>query len=66
MADKNYQYMLFAAEPYNTIAFKIPMLQIDRSSGKYITSWDANKKVFIVQVHFLRPKTAAVFENKEE
>ncbi|XP_063899897.1 splicing factor 3A subunit 2-like isoform X2 [Zophobas morio] len=29
--DKNWQYLLFAAEPYETIAFKIPSREVDES-----------------------------------
>jgi splicing factor 3A subunit 2 len=31
--DKNYQYLLFAAEPYETIAFKIPNKEIVKNVG---------------------------------
>jgi len=36
--DKNYQYILFAAEPYETIAFKIPNKDIEKKSRTY-NSW---------------------------
>ncbi len=32
--EKQYQYLLFAADPYETIAFKIPNMEIDFSEGK--------------------------------
>merc|ERR1719266_2725979 len=35
--DKSFQYLLFAAEPYDTISFKIPNMQIDKSEGKFLT-----------------------------
>merc|ERR1719266_1649793 len=40
--DKNYQYLLFAAEPYDTIAFKVPNEPIDKGEGKgkLLTHWD--------------------------
>ncbi len=47
-ADKEYQYILIAAEPYNTIAFKVPNLPIDKASGKFFMDWDATKLVFTV------------------
>ena len=55
--DRNYQYLLFAAEPYETIAFKIPNKEIerdtnDKTKGRFYTKWDENKKVFTLQVHF--------------
>ena len=61
--DKAYQYILVAAAPYNTIAFKIPNLLVDRSAGKYLVHWDSNKKIYTVQVHFLRPKTNSMLED---
>jgi len=52
--DKNYQYVLFAAEPYETIAFKIPNKDIERdpSSGKFYWNWDPNKLIFTLQIYF--------------
>lgn len=50
--DKNFQYLLFAAEPYETIAFKIPALEIDRDPSKLFTHWDKDRKVFALQMHF--------------
>jgi splicing factor 3A subunit 2 len=38
--EKNYQYLIFAAEPYENIAFKIPNLEIDHNEGKFYTNWD--------------------------
>jgi splicing factor 3A subunit 2 len=34
--DKNYQYLLFAADPYETIAFKIPNLEIENGEGDHL------------------------------
>src|SRR5690606_25406299 len=50
--DKNYQYLLFAADPYETIAFKIPNKPIDKSEGKFWTSWEKDKLLFTLQLHF--------------
>jgi splicing factor 3A subunit 2 len=50
--DRAWQYVLFAASPYETIAFKIPSLEVDRDPAKFHTSWDAEKKVFTLQLHF--------------
>ena len=33
--DDKYQYLLFAAEPYETIGFKIPSLKVDYGEGKF-------------------------------
>eukprot|EP00803_Ostreobium_quekettii_P002226 evm.model.scf_2128.1 EVM.evm.TU.scf_2128.1 scf_2128:11884-14886(-) len=40
-ADKKYQYLLFAAEPYEVIAFKIPNLEVQKSESdaKFFTNW---------------------------
>ncbi|KYO01893.1 putative splicing factor 3A subunit 2 [Plasmodium gaboni] len=49
--DKKYQYLLFAAEPYETIAFKIPNIDIDENEGFYY-KWFDKKKIFVMQIHF--------------
>ena len=38
--DEKYQYLLFAAEPYETIAFKIPNIELDFTDGKFYDAWD--------------------------
>lgn len=50
--DKRYQYILFAAEPYETIAFKIPNEPLDRDQGRLITHWDDDDKKFTVTLYF--------------
>jgi len=57
--DKNYQYLLFAAEPYETIGFKIPNKEIEKCIGpqvpgesKFWTKWDEETKTFSLQLHF--------------
>jgi len=50
--DTAWQYLLFAAEPYETIGFKVPNLEIDKSEGKFFTHWDRQKKTFTMQVFF--------------
>ncbi|OMJ89506.1 hypothetical protein SteCoe_8302 [Stentor coeruleus] len=47
-----FQYVLFAADPYEIIAFKVPNLRIDSSEGKYYCNWDEIKKVYTVQLTF--------------
>ena len=42
--DKRWQYILFAAEPYETIAFKIPAREIDRAEDKYWALWNKESK----------------------
>ena len=34
--DKKYQYLLFACDPYEIIAFKIPNVPIDKKEGKQL------------------------------
>ena len=50
--DKNYQYMLVAAEPYETCAFKLQQRDVDRREGRFWTWWDSDNKDFWVQVTF--------------
>jgi splicing factor 3A subunit 2 len=51
--DKNFQYMLVAAEPYETCGFKLQAREVDRSGERYWTWWDKDLKEFWVQVMFL-------------
>merc|ERR550539_1904289 len=48
--DKNFQYLLFAAEPYDTIAFKIPNEAVSREQGT--THWDKENQFFTLQLYF--------------
>ena len=50
--DKKYQYLLFAADPYETIAFKIPNLEIDTQDNKYYQNWNETKKIYTLQIYF--------------
>uniref|UniRef100_A0A7S3XIA3 Matrin-type domain-containing protein n=1 Tax=Oxyrrhis marina TaxID=2969 RepID=A0A7S3XIA3_OXYMA len=50
--DKDVQYLLFAAEPYETIGFKVPNMEIDKSDGKLFSHWDRQRKVYTLQVYF--------------
>ncbi|KAL6907523.1 hypothetical protein ACP4OV_002562 [Aristida adscensionis] len=50
--DKRYQYLLFAAEPYEIIAFKIPSTEIDKSAEKFFSYWDPDKKEYLLQLYF--------------
>ena len=52
-ADKNYQYLLVACDPYETIAFKIPNHPIDKREGRFFTSWDRKTFKFVLQLFFL-------------
>jgi splicing factor 3A subunit 2 len=39
-ADKRFQYLIIAAEPYESVAFKVQSREIDRREGKLWTFWD--------------------------
>ena len=56
--DRDWQYLLFAAEPYETIAFKIPNQEIDKDPAKFQTSWDREAHTFALQLCFkgLQPR----------
>jgi splicing factor 3A subunit 2 len=51
--NRAYQYLLFAAEPYETIAFKIPNEPIDRNHDRFITYWDVDSQKFTLTLYFL-------------
>jgi len=53
--DRRYQYLLIAAEPYETVAFKIPNEPIDKGEGQFVTHWDAEDKTFTLTLYFLNP-----------
>ncbi|KAL6574904.1 Splicing factor 3A subunit 2 [Orobanche minor] len=50
--DKRYQYLLFAAEPYENISFKVPSTEIDKSTPKFFSHWDPDSKMFTLQLYF--------------
>lgn len=52
------QYILFAAEPYETISFKIPNIPIDKGEGKFFTHWNPDKQLFTLQLYFEAEETA--------
>lgn len=60
--DKKWQYLLFAAEPYETIAFKVPSREIDKSDNKFWTHWNTEAKQFFLQLAFRLDSKGAQFE----
>lgn len=50
--DRRWQYVLFAAEPYETIGFKVPSREVDKSEGKFWTLWNKDSKQFFIQFAF--------------
>ena len=51
--DKNYQFLLVACEPYETVAFKIPNEPIDKE--RFNSVWDAALKKFTIAVYLMNP-----------
>lgn len=54
--NKQHQYLLFAAEPYETIAFKVQSKEIDKQEGKFWTHWDTDSKQYSLQFLFKNEK----------
>lgn len=53
--DSECQYFLIAAEPYETICFKIPNREIDRAPDRLFEHWDEDHKKYTVQIFFRGP-----------
>jgi len=51
--NRSYQYLLVAAEPYETVAFKIPNETIDRGDGMFVTNWDVDETTFTITLYFV-------------
>ncbi|TPX17732.1 uncharacterized protein E0L32_002833 [Thyridium curvatum] len=51
--DKNFQYLLVAAEPYETCGFKIPARELDKRDGKVFDYWDRDSKEYWIQIMFM-------------
>lgn len=54
-ADNAYQYFLIAAQPYDTICFKIPNMEVNRAPDRIYESWDPTTKKYKIQV-FLKDR----------
>lgn len=50
--DRKWQYLLFAAEPYETISFKVPSREVEKTEGKFWTYWNRDTKQFFLQFAF--------------
>eukprot|EP00915_Cephaloidophora_sp_WS-2016_P002733 GHVH01003692.1.p1 GENE.GHVH01003692.1~~GHVH01003692.1.p1 ORF type:complete len:242 (+),score=35.13 GHVH01003692.1:74-799(+) len=48
--DSRYQFLVLAVHPYETIAFKIPNMQVDRKSVE--EDWNPNSKLYRLQLTF--------------
>eukprot|EP00754_Rhynchopus_humris_P040586 Rhum_TRINITY_DN23660_c0_g1::Rhum_TRINITY_DN23660_c0_g1_i1::g.178507::m.178507/K12826/SF3A2, SAP62; splicing factor 3A subunit 2 len=49
--DSRFQYLLFAAEPYETVAFKIPSDEIQQDDT-FFTTWDKEKLLYTLEFSF--------------
>eukprot|EP00878_Enallax_costatus_P029228 GHUV01031673.1.p1 GENE.GHUV01031673.1~~GHUV01031673.1.p1 ORF type:complete len:282 (+),score=85.91 GHUV01031673.1:785-1630(+) len=58
-ADKNYQYLLFAAEPYEVIAFKVPNSEVVKQEDFFYSHWDPDAHTYSMQIVFKAPKEQA-------
>ncbi|KAK9459252.1 uncharacterized protein V1516DRAFT_679416 [Lipomyces oligophaga] len=52
MQNKQFQYLLVAAEPFETVAFKIPSREIDKRPGKLWTYFDKDNREYFIQFLF--------------
>ncbi|KAJ1923392.1 CWF complex protein sap62 [Tieghemiomyces parasiticus] len=50
--NRDYQYVVFAAEPYETIAFKIQSREVDKAPGRFLHYWDPDLKKYTLQFLF--------------
>ncbi|OMH80517.1 Flap endonuclease 1 [Zancudomyces culisetae] len=57
--NKIWQYLLFSAEPYENIAFKVQNREVDMRPGKFFTHWDPDSKVFTLQLLFRNERTSS-------
>mmetsp|Transcript_19910 Transcript_19910/g.39082 ORF Transcript_19910/g.39082 Transcript_19910/m.39082 type:complete len:213 (-) Transcript_19910:903-1541(-) len=48
--DPAFQYLLFAAEPYETVGFRIPNKALDK--GSFDSSWNAEGKIFTLTFYY--------------
>ena len=48
----NYHYVVFAAEPYENIAVKIPNMPLDYNPEKHFSFWDDSKKIFYLTLNY--------------
>ncbi len=54
--DARYQYLVFAAEPYETVAFRVPAQPLNKE--RFATSWDRERKAFSLTLFYLGDKAA--------
>lgn len=54
--DRRFQYLLVAAEPYETCGFKVDAREIDQRPGKFWTYWDPDTKEYFLQLLYKEEK----------
>ena len=64
--DEKIQYLLVAAEPYETVAFKIPNEPIDRSHERFFTHWDPETNLFYLQFYFAKKASESKGQDGDE
>lgn len=48
-----YQYVVIACEPYETVAFKIPAREFEKTvEGGFFTHWDMDSRIFVLQIMY--------------
>ena len=50
--ENKYHYVVFAAEPYENIAVKIPNMPLDYNPEKHFSYWDESKKIFYLTLNY--------------
>ncbi|KNC53362.1 zinc finger protein [Thecamonas trahens ATCC 50062] len=50
--DKDYLYLVFAADPYSNVAVKIPNRPLDRAPDKFFTNWDWDNLEYSLTLHY--------------
>lgn len=56
--DKRFQYLVIAAEPYESCGFKIDAKEIDQRPGKFWTYFDKDTKDYYLQLFFKNDTSA--------
>lgn len=47
--DRRFQYVMFHAEPYEVVAFKVPALEVDKVPGRFFHHWDPDARTYTLQ-----------------
>ena len=50
--ENKYHYVVFAAEPYENIAVRIPNMPLDYNTEKHFSYWDDSKKIFYLTLNY--------------